>query len=66
VRLLQWTFRTVNVRPNHIHVVVEADAFRERVMNTIKALATHRLRNEGLHPKDRNVWTRQGSARYLW
>jgi len=49
---LHWTFRAVNVRTNHVHVVVEADALPERVMNTIKAWATRRLRKEGLFPKD--------------
>lgn len=35
-------------------------------MNSFKAYATRRLRDEGMLGKDRKVWARHGSTKYLW
>ncbi len=61
-----WTVHAINIRTNHVHVVVSADAIPERVMNTMKSWATRRLVEAGVLPIGTKAWTRHGSTRYLW
>jgi REP element-mobilizing transposase RayT len=66
-RLRKWTMHAVNVRSNHVHVVVSAMATApERVMSQLKAWSTRRLREGGQFAPEQPVWTRHGSTRYLW
>jgi REP element-mobilizing transposase RayT len=61
-----WKVWAVNVRQEHVHVVVTAAGVApERVMNDFKAYATRRLRERGLSGEGK-VWSRHGSTRYLW
>jgi REP element-mobilizing transposase RayT len=61
-----WKVWAVNVRREHVHVVVTAAGVSpERVMNDLKAYATRRLRERGLADAGK-VWSRHGSTRYLW
>lgn len=61
-----WTILALNVRTNHVHVVVSGDAAPERMMTDFKRWSTRRLRETGLAEADGNVWARHGSTRYLW
>ena len=62
-----WTLRALNVRTNHVHVVVSIGAVPPEVaMNHFKAWSTRRLREAGLMGASAKVWTRHGSTRYLW
>ncbi len=61
-----WTLHGLNVRTNHVHVVVSAPEAPERVMNDFKAYATRRMREAELIKADQRVWSRHGSTRYLW
>lgn len=61
-----WTLWALNVRSNHVHVVVSAPVQPERVMNAFKSWATRRLREAGLASETARLWTRHGSTRYLW
>jgi len=61
-----WQLHECNVRTNHVHVVINADAAPERVMNDLKAYATRRLVEANAFPPDTKAWTRHGSTRYLW
>lgn len=61
-----WTLYALNVRTNHVHVVVSAEQSPERVMNTLKSWSTRRLREANLYDCDHSPWTRHGSTRYLW
>jgi valyl-tRNA synthetase len=61
-----WTLHALHVRTNHLHVILDADAEPERVMNDFKSYATRRLREAGLAAPDAKVWTRHGSTRRLW
>lgn len=62
-----WTLHALNVRSNHVHVVVTAPNIRpERPMNQFKSWATRRLRDRGLAGAAERLWTRHGSTRYLW
>lgn len=63
----EWPVLAVNVRTNHVHLVVVAPLVHpDRVMSTIKARATLRLREAGLVESDATVWTEHGSTRWLW
>ena len=61
----RWRLHAVNVRTNHVHVVVTADAPPERVMSQLKVWATRSLREAGLTDRETKTWTRHGSTRYL-
>lgn len=61
-----WTLHALNVRTNHVHIVVGADETPERVMNTMKSWATRRMREKGVLDAGSKAWTRHGSTRYLW
>lgn len=56
----------VNVRTNHLHVVVSARSKPETIINGFKSYATCKLRENYLILKDTRVWSRGGSNRYLW
>ncbi|MCC7307215.1 MAG: transposase [Acidobacteria bacterium] len=56
----------INVRSNHVHVVASNSTALERMMDSFKSYATKELRGNGLVGKDRKVWSRHGSTRYLW
>ncbi|MFQ5463999.1 MAG: transposase [Phycisphaerae bacterium] len=61
-----WHLHALNVRTNHLHVVVSAPCTPERVMNDLKSWATRRLREGGLLDDRQSPWTKHGSTRYLW
>lgn len=56
----------LNVRTNHAHSVVSAEAKPEAIMNAFKANATRELREAVLVGTNQQVWSRGGSTRYLW
>ena len=63
----RWTLHALNVRTNHVHVVVSAAGTKpEKVMSQLKAWCTRRLRDSGTVTPDQPLWTRHGSTRYLW
>lgn len=61
-----WELLAVNVRTNHMHVVVSAGQSAEKVMGNLKAYATRALRQAGLVDNGRPIWARHGSTRYAW
>jgi REP element-mobilizing transposase RayT len=62
----KWSLLAAHVRSNHVHVVIEAAARPEGLMNTLKAYATRKLNSAGLDGLGRHRWSRHGSTRYLW
>ncbi|HLM01005.1 MAG TPA: transposase [Pyrinomonadaceae bacterium] len=56
----------VNIRTNHLHAVVSANTNPEKIINEFKAYATRRLRESKLIERDKTVWARGKSRRYLW
>lgn len=56
----------INMRTNHVHLVVSANQKPEPMMNSFKSYATRRLKSEGLAVESGGVWSRHGSTRYLW
>lgn len=62
-----WILHALNVRTNHVHVVVSAeDEAPERVLQQLKGRATRYLRDAGLCGPDAPVWARHGSTRMVW
>ena len=61
-----WMLSALNVRTNHVHIVVSGEAKPEKMMNDFKAYATRRLNEAGLVEGKGKVWSRHGSTLYLW
>jgi len=61
-----WVLIALNVRSNHVHIVVQGDKKPEQMMNAFKSWSTRRLRERGLMRDDVKVWARHGSTRYLF
>lgn len=61
-----WTIHAINVRTNHVHVVVSAPVPPERVMNDLKSWSTRAMVKAGLLAPGTKAWVRHGSTRYLW
>jgi hypothetical protein len=49
-----------------VHVIVDADASPERIMNEFKSYASRELNRMGSETADRKRWARHGSTRWLW
>ena len=60
-----WSLLAAHVRTSHLHIVVEADARPERVMNDLKSYASRCLNRLGLDEPTRKRWARHGSTRWL-
>ena len=56
----------MNVRTNHVHLVVNNAGVVERMMDSFKAYSTKALRAEGCIGDGVKPWSRHGSTRYLW
>ena len=56
----------MNVRTNHIHVVVSAEVKPERLATAFKSYSTRKMRQAQTIPEDLRPWSRGESTRYLW
>ena len=61
-----WELYAVNVRTNHVHLVVGAEPPPEDVMRELKVYATRALRRAGLLGRQAPMWSAHGSTRYAW
>ena len=61
-----WNLLTAHVRTNHVHLVIDAEARPERVMNDLKSYASRYLNQMGMDEPSRKRWARHGSTRWLW
>ncbi|MCG3183747.1 MAG: hypothetical protein ICCCNLDF_01856 [Planctomycetes bacterium] len=55
----------LNVRTNHVHLVVAAHDSVDRVLHNVKAWSTRALRDAGLVDRNTPVWTSSGNKRVL-
>ena len=63
----QWQLHEINVRSNHVHIVVTAvETKPEKVMSDTKAKATRVLRKMKVISEVRKPWTEHGSTIYLF
>ncbi len=61
-----WTLHALNVRTNHVHVVVATDGAPDRAMNAFKSWSTRKVRETFANRRESRLWTRHGSTRWLW
>jgi REP element-mobilizing transposase RayT len=62
----RWALLALNVRTNHVHIVVTSNKHPDLVLNAFKANATRRLREQRLWGSKLSPWAFKGSKRYLW
>jgi len=60
-----WSLLAAHVRTNHLHIVLDAEAAPERIMNDLKSYASRMLNLAGFDTPDRKRWARHGSTRRL-
>jgi REP element-mobilizing transposase RayT len=60
-----WPLLALNVRTNHVHLVVGASDTASKMLNGVKARATRLLRDECLFEESRPVWTERGNKGLL-
>jgi REP element-mobilizing transposase RayT len=61
-----WSISAVNVRTNHVHLVVTAGDRPAAVVNALKSRITRLLRENGYVPAGVQIWSRGASLRQLW
>ena len=62
-----WQLYALNIRTNHVHVVVWAPGKKpEPVLNAFKANATRVMRERGQWSHEFSPWSDKGSNKYLW
>ena len=63
----RWHIHVLNVRTNHVHIVVTSpEHSAERVMTDLKAWATRKLRRARLVDPERTLWEHHGSSPHLY
>jgi REP element-mobilizing transposase RayT len=62
----RYVLRAINVRTNHVHIVVTAMRPPEPVLEALKSYSTRALRRAGLISAGVKPWIRHGSTVYLW
>ena len=62
-----WILLAINVRTNHVHVVVSiGEGKASSTLNAFKANATRMMRETGCWASELTPWVDKGSQRYLW
>ena len=62
-----WQLLAINVRTNHVHIVVSiGEQGSSRALNAFKANATRIMREEGCWLESGSPWVDKGSRRFLW
>ena len=66
-KIRRWDLQAINVRTNHVHMVVSTGAKKPEIaLNAFKANATRRMRESGCWKSEMSPWADKGSKRYLW
>jgi REP element-mobilizing transposase RayT len=62
-----WFLRAINVRTNHVHLVVSiGDVKPGRALNAFKGNSTRHMRENGYWNRPHSPWVGKGSKRHLW
>jgi REP element-mobilizing transposase RayT len=61
-----WTLLALEVRSNHVHLVVRATIPPEEVMGKCKARASRVLRERGLVQSELPIWAEHGSTKHVF
>lgn len=63
----KWRLIAINVRTNHVHIVVAIGSAKpEAAVRDFKAYSTRALRNRRLWIVDHSPWVEGASCRYIW
>lgn len=63
----KWNLRAINVRTNHVHLVVSTGNTKPGyALNSFKAYATRKLRENNAWTESHSPWSNKGSKRHLW
>ena len=62
----EWVLHALNVRTNHVHLVVSAEPPAVAVMREMKVYSTRALRTAGLVSPSQPVWAEHGSTKNAW
>jgi len=62
----QWCLWTLNIRTNHVHVVMSSKSRPDAVLSALKANAKRSMREAGCWNNPLTPWAHGGSKRYLW
>jgi REP element-mobilizing transposase RayT len=62
----RYVLRAINVRTNHVHLVVTAAREPEPLLEAFKSYSTRALRRAGVISPTLKPWIRHGSTIYLW
>lgn len=64
--LRDWSIHALNVRSNHVHVVLTANSHGpEQVMSQLKSWSTRHLRERCELDHAQRIWTKMGSTRWI-
>jgi len=61
-----WILFAINVRTNHVHIVVSAHSRPSITLNAFKANATRQMRADNCWLSADTPWADKGSERWLW
>ena len=62
-----WRLLAINVRTNHVHVVIGIGGKNEdQVLIAVKANSTKQMRSDSCWPNEHSPWADKGSKRKLW
>jgi len=62
-----WLLRAINVRTNHVHVVVSiGEESPGKALNAFKAYSTRKMRENDCWRSEHSPWSNKGSKIYLW
>jgi REP element-mobilizing transposase RayT len=62
-----WTLLAINVRTNHVHIVVRTNDRKPALaLNAFKANATRQMREDRCWLNSYSPWADKGSERWLW
>src|SRR6478672_5798959 len=61
-----WNLIAINVRTNHIHVLITANKRPDQILTAFKANATRQMRDDGCWDLELSPWAEKGSKRHLW
>jgi REP element-mobilizing transposase RayT len=62
-----WELLAINIRTNHIHVVISIGSKKPKdVLIALKANSTRQLREDGFWSHQHSPWADKGSKRNLW
>jgi REP element-mobilizing transposase RayT len=62
----RWVLHALNVRTNHVHLVVSSEQAAISVMREVKVYSTRALRRAGLVASEQPVWAEHGSTKNAW